>query len=255
MSCSVRLGCDRARSPLLVLGTAGPERRAHTPFGSALPACGASGFAGLCLAPHGLLLAGHGYRAYAPRLARFVQPDRLSPFGEGGPNAYAYCLADPINHHDPDGRNLVPLLSNVFGTLNLVAYGGLMGFGYRLAVPSRAVLAVDVALMFAGSAAQVAAWASDSAAVSIIGVAATGITALGRGVLAGYWAKQVARPGTGWWGRPAWGRSPGATIETSGMAPLPQRDLIPTLRAQHPPLAVAPAGRLHPAHAYRRQSL
>jgi RHS repeat-associated protein len=49
-------------------------------------------------------LLGNGYRIYNPVLARFSAPDNLSPFGEGGINAYAYCAADPINAIDPSGH-------------------------------------------------------------------------------------------------------------------------------------------------------
>jgi uncharacterized protein RhaS with RHS repeats len=46
-----------------------------------------------------LLLA--PYRAYAPRLGRWLSRD---PAGEaGGLNLYAYASADPINRFDPDG--------------------------------------------------------------------------------------------------------------------------------------------------------
>jgi RHS repeat-associated protein len=51
---------------------------------------------------------GNGHRTFNPRLMRFHSPDRLSPFGEGGPNAYAYCRGDPVNLSDPDGRMFRP---------------------------------------------------------------------------------------------------------------------------------------------------
>lgn len=34
---------------------------------------------------------------------RFNGPDRLSPFGKGGLNSYAYCAGDPVNRIDPAG--------------------------------------------------------------------------------------------------------------------------------------------------------
>lgn len=49
-------------------------------------------------------LLGNGHRLYCLALLRFTSPDRLSPFGEGGLNVYAYCNGDPVNRHDPSGR-------------------------------------------------------------------------------------------------------------------------------------------------------
>lgn len=46
---------------------------------------------------------GQGYRQYFPRIMRFSSADRLSPFGLGGLNAYAYCNGDPVNYSDPQG--------------------------------------------------------------------------------------------------------------------------------------------------------
>lgn len=47
---------------------------------------------------------GNGHRTYNPVLMRFHSSDSLSPFAEGGPNAYAYCAGDPVNRHDPTGH-------------------------------------------------------------------------------------------------------------------------------------------------------
>lgn len=49
-------------------------------------------------------LLGNGYRAYSAILMRFLSPDTLSPFGNGGRNAYAYCEGDPTNNVDPSGH-------------------------------------------------------------------------------------------------------------------------------------------------------
>ncbi|MBV4533976.1 RHS repeat-associated core domain-containing protein [Pseudomonas sp. SWRI107] len=52
----------------------------------------------------GCYILGNGYRAYNPVLRRFHSPDDLSPFGEGGLNAYVYCNGDPVNKQDPSGH-------------------------------------------------------------------------------------------------------------------------------------------------------
>lgn len=51
-----------------------------------------------------IYLLGNGYRAYSPKLRRFISPDALSPFGQGGLNSYCYCFGDPLNAVDPTGH-------------------------------------------------------------------------------------------------------------------------------------------------------
>nr|WP_154100836.1 RHS repeat-associated core domain-containing protein [Pseudomonas putida] len=48
---------------------------------------------------------GQGYRSYSQVLMRFQRPDNLSPFLEGGLNAYAYCKNDPVNYQDGSGHS------------------------------------------------------------------------------------------------------------------------------------------------------
>ncbi|WP_339475095.1 MULTISPECIES: RHS repeat-associated core domain-containing protein [unclassified Pseudomonas] len=62
----------------------------------------------------GWYLLGNGYRAFNPRLMRFHSPDSWSPFGEGGVNAYAYCLGDPIGFTDPTGHGVLSSLRKLF---------------------------------------------------------------------------------------------------------------------------------------------
>lgn len=62
------------------------------------------GFNGECLLPNGKYLLGN-YRLYDPELMTFLSPDSESPFGIGGPAAYAYCGGDPVNYHDPSGHS------------------------------------------------------------------------------------------------------------------------------------------------------
>ena len=52
----------------------------------------------------GAYALGLGYRSYSPTLMRFVGPDELSPFLEGGLNTYAYCKNDPVNYRDGTGH-------------------------------------------------------------------------------------------------------------------------------------------------------
>jgi len=81
---------------------------AYTPYGhheAVISLPGVPGFNGEQPDPiTGHYLLGNGYRAYNPTLMRFNSPDSLSPFGNGGLNAYAYCLGDPVNRGDPTGH-------------------------------------------------------------------------------------------------------------------------------------------------------
>ena len=96
------LGADQQRS---VLNTAEYLQIAYTPYGTRHPALDLPGFNGEQPDPvTGHYLLGNGYRAFNPVLMRFNSPDSLSPFGEGGMNAYAYCAGDPVNRVDPTGH-------------------------------------------------------------------------------------------------------------------------------------------------------
>jgi RHS repeat-associated protein len=98
---------DQQRSLLKRTDTVESESLAYTAYGH-LPAdsglnalLGFSGERRDVVTGHYLL--GNGYRAFNPVLMRFNSPDSLSPFGEGGLNAYAYCQGDPVNYRDPTG--------------------------------------------------------------------------------------------------------------------------------------------------------
>jgi len=80
-------------------------KRSYTPHGSFRPDRGPwQSFANAHRDQiSGCYLLGNGYRAYSPSLMRFCSPDRLSPFGAGGSNAYVYCNGDPVNRIDPSG--------------------------------------------------------------------------------------------------------------------------------------------------------
>ena len=102
------LATDQQRSVLYALETTQPHPLAYTPYGHRPAENGLLsllGFNGERPDPvTGHYLLGNGYRAFNPVLMRFNSPDSLSPFGEGGLNAYTYCAGDPVNHQDPTGH-------------------------------------------------------------------------------------------------------------------------------------------------------
>lgn len=86
--------------------------RAYSPYGHDANAVLEShliGFNGEPLdLPTQSYLLGSGYRLFNPVLMRFYGPDTLSPFDDGGFNAYAYCAGDPVNNTDPSGHVRLP---------------------------------------------------------------------------------------------------------------------------------------------------
>ena len=113
------LASDQQRS---VLGTVQKNLQrsiAYTAYGHRLSENGLIsllGFTGQRAEPvTGHYLLGNGYRAFNPALMRFNSPDGLSPFGNGGLNAYAYCAGDPVNWIDPTGSSKFSALKSLFG--------------------------------------------------------------------------------------------------------------------------------------------
>ena len=103
------LATDIQTSVLHSVSADGTQQAAsYTPFGhhsDAKTLHSVSGFNGERPDPvTGHYLLGQGYRAFNPVLMRFNSPDSLSPFGEGGINAYGYCGGDPLNRIDPTGH-------------------------------------------------------------------------------------------------------------------------------------------------------
>jgi len=94
------------------------EWLAFTPYGYSALLLSELGFSGEYRNTLGLYVLGKGYRHYLPSLARFMGPDTLSPFYEGGLNAYAYCQGDPINHTDPSGHYIKRIYNHLSGKYN-----------------------------------------------------------------------------------------------------------------------------------------
>ncbi|WP_313739654.1 RHS repeat-associated core domain-containing protein [Pseudomonas sp.] len=105
-STSQLLRIDQQRS---VIGHTLEQTQTYSAYGFSSPFEDFStlGFSGERLGSEGLYLLGNGYRAYNPGLMRFHSADGLSPFEQGGINAYAYCSNDPINRIDPDGHAFI----------------------------------------------------------------------------------------------------------------------------------------------------
>ena len=149
---------DMQRSALAGRSSSSIER-AFTPYGYAPPGAGPlTAFAGQRHDPStGCYHLGNGHRLYSPGQMRYLSPDRLSPFGRGGLNAYAYCAGDPVNHIDPSGRFLAALTSSEAArATTIAAYTGLNVAAWIARAPNRAgvwglrQLAVETALVTTG---------------------------------------------------------------------------------------------------------
>jgi RHS repeat-associated protein len=112
------LTTDQQRSVLQVTGPGGAERQVYTAYGHRWAESGPGsllGFNGEAVdRVTGHYLLGNGHRAFNPVLMRFHSPDRLSPFGRGGWNAYAYCQGDPVNFSDPTGQFALDSILRLF---------------------------------------------------------------------------------------------------------------------------------------------
>ena len=128
------LATDQQRSVLSSLDATHIRPVAYSPYGFRQRISDLPGFNGEMPDPltHTYPL-GNGYRTFNPLLMCFHSPDSSSPFGDGGLNAYGYCLGDPINRSDPTGHvaALLRPLKNL--SLSNIALGGLtMGGGVMI---------------------------------------------------------------------------------------------------------------------------
>jgi RHS repeat-associated protein len=112
---TILLATDQQRSVLNALHPNRPHTIAYTPYGHRPREnglCNVLGFNGELPDPlTGHYHLGNGYRQFNPVLMRFNSPDSWSPFGEGGLNAYVYCLGDPVNRVELNGHSSSLLMS------------------------------------------------------------------------------------------------------------------------------------------------
>ncbi|MNQ64820.1 hypothetical protein D3C85_792570 [compost metagenome] len=136
------LATDQQRSILNALDATQPNPLAYTPYGHRPAENGLLsllGFNGERPDPvTGHYHLGNGYRQFNPVLMRFIIPDSWSPFGEGGLNAYAYCLGDPINRIEVEGHASSLLRSFWKGFKNLT--GMRTPSKYKVAMPASGVV-------------------------------------------------------------------------------------------------------------------
>ncbi|WP_258042043.1 RHS repeat-associated core domain-containing protein [Pseudomonas syringae] len=111
------LATDQQRSVLRLVDKSGIEPVAYSAYGHHPAESGLTsllGFNGERRDPvTGHYLLGNGYRAYNPVLMRFNSPDSLSPFDEGGLNAYGYCGGDPVGFVDETGHGKFKVISEM----------------------------------------------------------------------------------------------------------------------------------------------
>lgn len=127
---TILLATDRQNSVLNTLDANNNNATAYTPHGDSLPGDELRSqlrFNGklkeLITDCYSL---GNGYRTYNPKLMRFISPDRSSPFGKGGLNAYAYCGGDPVNRTDPSGQSFLGPMVKYMND-RVIKFGGRSG--------------------------------------------------------------------------------------------------------------------------------
>ncbi|MBD1597991.1 RHS repeat-associated core domain-containing protein [Pseudomonas sp. CA3A] len=136
------LATDQADS---VVVHGGSGRQAYLPFGYSPLAVRRSAFTGVYLETSpGAYLLGNGYRAYLATLMRFIAPDSWSPFGGGGMNAYAYCIAEPVNQVDRNGHSFMGFFSQVMGSTRSALIPGKVAGELAAEVPNRLLLSKAV---------------------------------------------------------------------------------------------------------------
>lgn len=117
---TVLLGTDLQNSVLVEVARS-INHRVYSVYGhqsAQLTVITSLGFNGeRCESLMGWYFLGNGYRAYNTRLMRFHAPDSLSPFEQGGLNAYMYCGGNPVMNNDPTGHNIFTVLGTYLKTI------------------------------------------------------------------------------------------------------------------------------------------
>lgn len=106
---STLIANDVHGSPVSLHSTSKAQQEVFTPYGFSMRDNPERvGFkAEYCDTTTGFYFLGNGYRIYNSKLMRFHSADTLSPFNEGGINAYTFVSGDPINGSDPSGHSPV----------------------------------------------------------------------------------------------------------------------------------------------------
>ena len=121
MATQMLLATDWSRSVVQSFVSDQRKTACYTPYGwhPGRDDSSKTGFSGQLFEPEvNWYLLGNGHRGYNPALMRFLSPDNLSPFGEGGVNAYMYCHGNPGNYNDPTGSSMASiklLAGTIFG--------------------------------------------------------------------------------------------------------------------------------------------
>ncbi|MBA1287568.1 RHS repeat-associated core domain-containing protein [Pseudomonas japonica] len=136
------LSCAHSQTVL----SEGQSRRRYLPFGWCGPSAISTSLNGHWKERSGqIYLFGNGYRPYFPTLGRFGSPDKLSPFGRGGVNAYGYAAQDPANYHDTNGR--FPQLFNTLGKWKS-SFLGFVGDAFGIGETNSVMLITDALYTF-----------------------------------------------------------------------------------------------------------
>ncbi|WP_225933120.1 RHS repeat-associated core domain-containing protein [Pseudomonas maumuensis] len=182
------LACDKRYTPFDGIGFSG---RGYTPYGALTSLT--SPMTGFCGQPRDPRMdrypLGNGHRRYSPALMRFQEPDALSPFDEGGINAYMYCAGDPVNRIDPTG-GYSALVSQIIQRSGTIALHAASPLALLLGPEPKGTLAVNATrVALAGSATSVVA-----AGLGLAGVAAaTYVANAGTALLAAGAGTRIAK--------------------------------------------------------------